>query len=136
MPRLFDVDQGTVKIDGVNIKDYDLEHLRESIGYAPQKATLFSKTIAENFATEMHEATAEAIIEALTAANAKEFVDKLPAGIEHELTQGATNLSGGQKQRLAMARAFIRKPQILILDDVTSAVDSISEKLFKLRLQR
>ncbi len=131
LPRLFDVDQGTVKIDGVNIKDYDLEHLRESIGYAPQKATLFSKTIAENLRYGKAQATAEDIVEALTAANAKEFVDKLPAGTEHELTQGATNLSGGQKQRLAMARAFIRQPQILILDDVTSAVDSISEKMIQ-----
>lgn len=128
LPRLFDVDQGTVKIDGVNIKDYELEHLREVIGYAPQKATLFSKTIADNLRYGKAQATAEDIVEALTAANAKEFVDKLPAGTEHELTQGATNLSGGQKQRLAMARAFIRQPQILILDDVTSAVDSISEK--------
>ncbi|MER1959424.1 MAG: ABC transporter ATP-binding protein [Solibacillus sp.] len=128
LPRLFDVDQGTVKIDGVNIKDYDLEHLRAAIGYAPQKATLFSKTIVENLRYGKGEATAEDIVEALAAANAKEFVDKLTAGTEHELTQGATNLSGGQKQRLAMARAFVRQPQILILDDVTSAVDSISEK--------
>ena len=128
LPRLFDVDQGTVKIDGVNIKDYDLEHLRAAIGYAPQKATLFSKTIAENLRYGNDKATVQDIVEALTAANAKEFVDKLPANTEHELTQGATNLSGGQKQRLAMARAFIRQPQILVLDDVTSAVDSISEK--------
>lgn len=127
LPRLFDVDHGEVKIDGRNIRDYDLQHLRAAIGYAPQKATLFSKTIAENLRFGKKEATEQDILEALATANAREFVDKLPAYTEHELTQGATNLSGGQKQRLAMARAFIRQPQILILDDVTSAVDSISE---------
>lgn len=128
LPRLFDVDQGVVKIDGRPIKDYDLQDLRAAIGYAPQKATLFSKTIADNVRYGKTEATDQELVEALAAANAQEFVDKLPAHFEHELTQGATNLSGGQKQRLAMARAFIREPQLLILDDVTSAVDSMSEK--------
>lgn len=128
IPRLFDVDSGVVKIDGVPIQQYDLEQLRQSIGYAPQKATLFSKTIAENIHYGNEHATEQELARALQAASAAEFVNKLSAGINHELTQGATNLSGGQKQRLAMARAFIRKPQILILDDVTSAVDSISEK--------
>ncbi|MEK4701616.1 ABC transporter ATP-binding protein [Solibacillus sp. FSL R7-0668] len=128
LPRLFDVDQGIVKIDGRPIKDYDLQDLRAAIGYAPQKATLFSKTIANNLRYGKTEATDQELVEALAAANAQEFVDKLPAHFEHELTQGATNLSGGQKQRLAMARAFIRQPQLLILDDVTSAVDSMSEK--------
>ena len=128
IPRLFDADSGVIKIDGVPIENYELEHLRQSIGFAPQKATLFSKTIADNLRYGKSDATAEQISQALQSANAKEFVDKLEAGTEHVLTQGATNLSGGQKQRLAMARAFIRKPSILILDDVTSAVDSISEK--------
>lgn len=128
IPRLFDADSGVIKIDGIPIENYELEHLRQSIGFAPQKATLFSKTIADNLRYGKSDATAEQISQALQSANAKEFVDKLEAGTEHVLTQGATNLSGGQKQRLAMARAFIRKPSILILDDVTSAVDSISEK--------
>lgn len=128
LPRLFDVNKGIVKIDGQPIQMYDLEQLRAVIGYAPQKATLFSKTIADNLRYGKESATEQEIMEALAAANAKEFVEKLPANTEHELTQGATNLSGGQKQRLAMARAFIRQPKILILDDVTSAVDSISEK--------
>lgn len=105
-----------------------MEHLRQSIGFAPQKATLFSKTIADNLRYGKPGATTEEILQALQSANAKEFVDKLDAGTDHLLTQGATNLSCGQKQRLAMARSFIRKPSILILDDVTSAVDSISEK--------
>lgn len=131
IPRLFDADSGVIKIDGVPIENYKLEHLRQSIGFAPQKATLFSKTIADNLRYGKSDATAEQISQALQFANAKEFVDKLGAGTEYVLTQGATNLSGGQKQRLAMARAFIRKPSILILDDVTSAVDSISEKMIQ-----
>ncbi|MEK3763976.1 ABC transporter ATP-binding protein [Solibacillus sp. FSL K6-4121] len=128
IPRLFDVDSGVIKIDGIPIGQYGLEHLRQSIGFAPQKATLFSKTIAENLQYGKSEATEQQILQALQASNAREFVDRLEAGTEHVLTQGATNLSGGQRQRLAMARAFIRKPNILVLDDVTSAVDSISEK--------
>ncbi|BAK14679.1 ABC-type multidrug transport system, ATPase and permease component [Solibacillus silvestris StLB046] len=128
IPRLFDPDSGSVKIDGVPIGSYSLELLRQSIGFSPQKATLFSKTIADNLRYGKSDATSEDIVQALQSANAKEFVDKLDAATEHLLTQGATNLSGGQKQRLAMARSFIRKPSILVLDDVTSAVDSISEK--------
>lgn len=128
IPRLFDPDEGVIKIDGTPVQQYDLQQLRESIGFAPQKATLFSKTIAENIRYGDEMATQEQIAESLLAASAAEFVEKLPAGTDHRLTQGATNLSGGQKQRLAMARAFVRKPPILILDDVTSAVDSISEK--------
>lgn len=126
--RLFDVDQGVVKIDGEPIRQYDVEQLRQSIGFAPQKAILFSKSIADNIRYGNETASDEQLEEALRAACATEFIEKLPSGTEHLLTQGATNLSGGQKQRLAMARAFIRKPAILILDDVTSAVDSNSEK--------
>ena len=128
IPRLFDVDSGVVKIDSIPVQQYDLQALRESIGFAPQKATLFSKTIEQNIRYGREQATDEEIAQALLAACATEFVEKLPDGTNHQLTQGATNLSGGQKQRLAMARAFVRKPNILVLDDVTSAVDSISEK--------
>ena len=128
IPRLFDVDSGVVKIDDIPVQQYDLQALREAIGFAPQKATLFSKTIEQNIRYGRENATDEEIAQALLAACATEFVEKLPAGTDHQLTQGATNLSGGQKQRLAMARAFVRKPKILVLDDVTSAVDSISEK--------
>ncbi len=128
IPRLFDPDEGTVKVDGIPLPQYQIQDLRAAIGFAPQKASLFSKTIAENIRYGNEQATDQQIAAALEAACATEFVDKLPAGTDHELTQGATNLSGGQKQRLAMARAFVRKPAILVLDDVTSAVDSISEK--------
>ncbi|MEG0385784.1 MAG: ABC transporter ATP-binding protein [Solibacillus sp.] len=134
--RLFDVDQGVVKIDGVPIQQYDVEQLRQSIGFAPQKATLFSKTIADNIRYGNEMASDDRLEEALLAACATEFIEKLPSGKEHLLTQGATNLSGGQKQRLAMARAFIRKPAILVLDDVTSAVDSISEKKIQQAIEK
>ena len=135
IPRLFDVDSGVVKIDGIPVQQYDLQALRESIGFAPQKATLFSKTIEQNIRYGRENATDEEIAQALLAACATEFVEKLPAGTSHQLTQGATNLSGGQKQRLAMARAFVRRPSILVLDDVTSAVDSISEKKIQQAIQ-
>ncbi|WP_332649202.1 ABC transporter ATP-binding protein [Lysinibacillus sp. 54212] len=135
IPRLFDADEGSVTIDGIPLQQYDIQLLRESIGFSPQKATLFSKTIAENIRYGDQQATDIQVEESLRAACASEFVDKLPAGTAHRLTQGATNLSGGQKQRLAMARAFIRKPAILILDDVTSAVDSISEKNIQRAIQ-
>lgn len=135
IPRLFDADVGSITIDGIPLQHYDIQHLRESIGFAPQKATLFSKTIAENIRYGHEHATDAQIAESLLAACASEFVDKLPAGTNHSLTQGATNLSGGQKQRLAMARAFVRKPAILILDDVTSAVDNISEKKIQQAIQ-
>ncbi|MBD8028646.1 ABC transporter ATP-binding protein [Ureibacillus sp. Re31] len=128
IPRLFDADQGVVKIDGKPIAEYDLSTLRKAIGFAPQKATLFSKTIEENVKYGRDEASIEQLIEALESSCALEFVEKFEDKEQHFVTQGATNLSGGQKQRLAMARAFIRKPAILILDDTTSAVDSISEK--------
>ena len=128
IPRLVDPDEGVVKIDGHSLKEFDVQELREAVGFAPQKSTLFSKTIVENIRYGDELATDEQIAESLLAACATEFVEKLPSGKDHQLTQGATNLSGGQKQRLAMARAFVRKPKILVLDDVTSAVDSISEK--------
>ena len=135
IPRLFDPDEGMIKIDGIPLQEYDLQQLRESIGFAPQKATLFSKTIAENIRYGDENASEEQIADSLCAACATEFVEKLPAGTDHQLTQGATNLSGGQKQRLAMSRAFVRKPAILVLDDVTSAVDSISEKKIQRAIQ-
>lgn len=128
LPRLFDVNDGEILIDGVSIKDYDLEYLRQSIGYVPQKAALFSMSIEDNVRYGNSKATTEELYDALSASNALEFVEKFDEKEKYVLTQGATNLSGGQKQRLTMARAFVRKPSILVLDDTTSAVDSISEK--------
>lgn len=128
LPRLFDVQSGRILIDDIPIQQYDLTKLRESISVTPQKALLFSGTIEENILFGKDSASNQEINDALNDAVATEFIDKLGSGTEHELTQGATNLSGGQKQRLSMARAFIRKPAILVLDDTTSALDSISER--------
>lgn len=128
LPRLYDVDAGEIILDGKNIKEYKLEQLREEIGFIPQKAMLFSGTIAENLRFGKENASKEDMKEAAMAANASEFIDKLDHHFEHVLTQGGNNLSGGQKQRLSIARALIRKPAILIVDDSTSAVDALSEK--------
>lgn len=128
LPRLFDVQAGRVLVDGVDVRQHDISNLRQSIGFAPQKATLFSKTVKENIHYGDETANDLDIWQALQSASASEFVKKLEGELDYHVTQGATNLSGGQKQRLAMARAFVRKPAILVLDDVTSAVDSISER--------
>lgn len=128
LPRLYDVDGGDILIDGHNVKDFDLGCLRESIGFIPQKALLFSGTIMENLQYGKANANSEEAEMAASAANASEFIEKLEGKYEHTLVQGGNNLSGGQKQRLSIARALIRKPAILIFDDSTSAVDSLSEK--------
>ncbi|WP_062109880.1 ABC transporter ATP-binding protein [Bacillus niameyensis] len=127
IPRLYDPDLGEILIDGVNIKDLPLEKLRSAIGFVPQKATLFSGTIKENLRFGKEEATEQDMDVAAQSAAASEFIDRFDGKYEHTLMQGATNLSGGQKQRLSMARAFIREPQILVLDDSTSAIDALSE---------
>lgn len=127
IPRLYDPDSGSVLIDGVDIKNYSLEDLRSAIGFVPQKALLFTGSIEDNFRFGKDDATISEMEDAAEAAVASEFIHRFDDGFSHSLSQGATNLSGGQKQRLSIARAFIRKPKILILDDSTSAVDAISE---------
>ncbi len=127
IPRLYDPDVGEILIDGINAKDLSLEPLRSAIGFVPQKAMLFSGTIEENFRFGKEDATEEEMDIAAQSAAASEFVDRLEGKYEYRLMQGATNLSGGQKQRLSMARAFIRKPKILVLDDSTSAIDALSQ---------
>jgi ATP-binding cassette subfamily B protein len=128
LPRLFDPTSGTILLDGKPLNQYALNTLREHIGFTSQKALLFSGPIEKNIRLGKEEATNEELQQALDAACASEFVDKLEQGLAHELSQGATNLSGGQKQRLALTRAFVRQPAILVLDDTTSALDSASEK--------
>ncbi|NHC42840.1 ABC transporter ATP-binding protein [Bacillus sp. MM2020_1] len=127
IPRLYDPDSGDIFIDGVNVKELPLEVLRTAIGFVPQKATLFSGTIDENLRFGKEEATSADLEHASQSAAASEFIDKFDGKFSHPLMQGATNLSGGQRQRLSMARAFIREPSILILDDSTSAIDALSE---------
>ncbi|MGE6513943.1 ABC transporter ATP-binding protein [Lysinibacillus sphaericus] len=128
LPRLFDPTSGQILVDGHPLKNYALSTLREQIGFTSQKALLFSGAIEKNIRLGKEEATPDELQFALHAACASEFVDKLEKGMGHELSQGATNLSGGQKQRLALTRAFVRQPSILVLDDTTSALDSASEK--------
>ena len=127
IPRLYDPDSGDIFIDGMNVKDLSLEKLRTAIGFVPQKATLFSGAIKDNLHFGKENATANEMDQAAQAVAALEFINRLDKRFDHELMQGATNLSGGQKQRLSMARAFIREPNILILDDSTSAIDALSE---------
>lgn len=123
IPRFYDITKGELKIDGVNAADYDTTVLRGRIGVVPQKAVLFSGTIAENMRWGKRDASDEDIYSALETAQAKEFVDKLPEGLNTHIAQGGKNLSGGQKQRLTIARALVSQPDILILDDSASALD-------------
>ncbi|OQR56540.1 ABC transporter ATP-binding protein [Bacillus sp. CDB3] len=131
LPRLYDVDQGEICIDDVNVKAYDLQKLRASIGFVPQKALLFSGSIEENLRYGKEDATYDELELASSSACATEFINKLEDSYQYNLTQGATNLSGGQKQRISIARALVRKPSILVLDDSTSAVDAKSESVIQ-----
>ncbi|MGN0516063.1 ABC transporter ATP-binding protein [Eubacterium sp.] len=127
IPRLYDVTDGELLVDGVNVKDYDLEALRDMTGVVLQKNVLFTGTIKENIKWGNPDATDEEIINACKAAQAHEFIMSQPDGYDTVLAQGGLNLSGGQKQRLCIARAILKQPKILILDDSTSAVDTATE---------
>lgn len=123
IPRFYDISKGELKINGTNASDYDTTALRQKVGVVPQKAVLFSGTIAENMRWGKRDATDEEIWKALETAQAKEFVEKMPDGLDTHIAQGGKNLSGGQKQRLTIARALVSQPDILILDDSASALD-------------
>ena len=123
IPRFYDATSGNVKIDGRNVKDYTMEELREKVGMVMQKAVLFKGTIRENLAWGKADADTEEMNRALEISQAKEFVDTKPKGLDDEVAQGGKNLSGGQRQRLTIARAVVKKPEILILDDSASALD-------------
>ncbi|MDQ0272764.1 ABC transporter ATP-binding protein [Cytobacillus purgationiresistens] len=135
VPRLFDVDSGRILIDGRDIKDYRLADLRAGIGVVTQRATLFSGTIKSNVLDGKPDAIAGEIEAATDAACASEFIHRFDDGADHSISQGGHNLSGGQRQRISMARAFVRKPSILILDDSTSAVDALSESAIQSTLR-
>ena len=132
--RLYDPDTGAVLIDGVNVKDYSLRHLRDGVGMVLQKNTLFSGTIAENLRWGNESATDEEVRRAAEMAQADKFVSSFPKGYDSLIEQGGTNVSGGQKQRLCIARALLKHPKILILDDSTSAVDTATEKQIRTAL--
>lgn len=127
IPRLYDVTEGEVLVDGVNVKDYSLEHLREDVGMVLQKNVLFSGTIEENLRWGKADATMEELRTMAEAAQADGFVTSFQHGYETDMGQGGVNVSGGQKQRLCIARALLKRPKILILDDSTSAVDTATE---------
>ena len=128
IPRLYDADEGEVLIDGINVKDYSIFNLREGVGMVLQKNVLFSGSIEENLRWGMEDATMEELQKAASYAQAHDFVSTFTEGYDTELGQGGVNISGGQKQRLCIARALLKKPKILILDDSTSAVDTATEK--------
>lgn len=127
IPRLYDVDEGKVLVDGIDVRDYSLNHLREGVGMVLQKNVLFSGTIEENLQWGDENAGKDQIREAAESAQAEGFIQKLADGYDTELGQGGVNVSGGQKQRLCIARALLKRPKILILDDSTSAVDTATE---------
>lgn len=127
IPRFYDVIDGQVLVDGVDVRDYDIENLRDYIGMVLQKNLLFSGSIRENMRWGKEDATDEEIWAALRCAQAEDFVRAMPNGLDTDILQGGVNVSGGQKQRLCIARAIIKHPSILIMDDSTSAVDSDTE---------
>lgn len=128
IPRLYDVTSGSVKVGGRDVREYTLENLRDSVAMVLQKNVLFSGTIKENLKWGNSEATDEEIIKATKAAQAHDFIESFPKGYDTELGQGGVNVSGGQKQRLCIARALLKNPKIMILDDSTSAVDTATDK--------
>ena len=136
IPRFYDTLSGEIKVNGVNIKMLDIKSLREKIAVVPQKALLFSGTILGNIKWGSEEASFEEIKSASKVADAHEFIDKLPEGYNAKIGQGGVNFSGGQKQRISIARALVKKAEILILDDATSAVDTDTEVKIRMSLKK
>ena len=135
-PRFYDPDRGVVRLDGHDLRDLQITSLRSHIGIVNQETILFSGTILENLLLARPDANQEAVRKALEAANALDFIEKMPEGLWTEIGERGAQLSGGQKQRIALARAFLRNPRILILDEATSALDSKSEHHIQRALAR
>lgn len=131
IPRLYDATEGSVKVGGVDVRDYDLDTLRSAVSVVLQKNLLFSGTIKDNLRWGNENATDEELEEACRLAQADEFIRTFPDGYDTWIEQGGANVSGGQKQRLCIARALLKKPKILILDDSTSAVDTHTDALIR-----
>lgn len=136
IPRLYDVDEGKVLVDGIDVRDYSLNHLREGVGMVLQKNVLFSGTIEENLQWGDENAAKDQIREAAESAQAEGFIQKLADGYETELGQGGVNVSGGQKQRLCIARTLLKHPKVLIFDDSTSAVDTATDAKIRAELAK
>ena len=135
IPRFYDVADGRVLVDGVDVRDMSQEDLRARIGFVPQKAVLFSGTIASNICFGRDEATDEDMRHAAAVAQAAEFIDRMPEGYASPVSQGGTNLSGGQKQRLAIARALVRRAEIYVFDDSFSALDFATDARLRAALK-
>lgn len=135
IPRFYEADSGSIKVDGIDVRNMPLATLREKIGMVPQKAVLFTGTVAENIAFGKEDATQEEIEHAANIAQAKEFIENMKDGYQSEIAQGGTNVSGGQKQRLSIARALVRKPEIYIFDDSFSALDFKTDAKLRAALQ-
>lgn len=135
IPRFYDATKGSVQIEGKDVREYSLEELRGKIGMVLQKAVLFKGTIRENMLWGNENATDEDIMQALEVAQAKEFVDKKEGGLDFEIEQGGKNLSGGQRQRMTIARAVVKKPDILILDDSASALDFATDAKLRMAIR-
>lgn len=135
IPRFYDVTLGKILVDGVDVRDYNLKALRQKVGFVPQKALLFTGSIEENLKYGKSDADLEELDQAATVAQAKEFIDSREEGYATHLAEGGSNLSGGQKQRLAIARAFVKKPDIYIFDDSFSALDYRTDAQLRKRLK-
>ena len=131
IPRFYDVNKGSIQIDGVDIRNYTLKSLRQAIGLVQQDVYLFTGTIAENIAYGNEMSSFEEIVEAAKMANIHDFIMSLPEGYQTFVGARGTRLSGGQKQRISIARVFLKNPKILILDEATSALDNESERIIQ-----
>jgi ATP-binding cassette, subfamily B, multidrug efflux pump len=136
IPRFYDIDSGSVLVDGIDVREMSQEHLRAKIGFVPQKAVLFSGTIVENIRYGKEDASDEEIQHAAHVAQATEFISEMKDGFDSMIAQGGTNVSGGQKQRLSIARALVRKPEIYVFDDTFSALDFKTDALLRAALKR